>query len=65
MMILLICRLYFLFRTQDMEEKEKDLEQALETKEAETPEQAEKIEERASKLMEGKQIQRADSIDVL
>ena len=47
------------------EEKEKDLDQAAETKEVEAAERAEKIEEQASKLMEEKQIQSADSIDVL
>jgi heterodisulfide reductase subunit D len=48
-----------------MEEKEKDLDQAAETKEVEATERAEKIEEKANKLMEEKQIQSADSIDVL
>ena len=38
------------------------MDQASETKEIDAAEQAEKIEEQASKLMEGKQIQRADSI---
>ena len=47
------------------EEKEKDLDQAPETKEVEAAERAEKIEETANKLMEEKQVQSADSIDVL
>src|SRR4030066_712054 len=48
-----------------MEEKDKDLNQVSETKEAKAAERAQKIEEQSSKLMEEKQIQSADSIDVL
>lgn len=48
-----------------MEEKKKDLNQVQETREAESTDQSERIEERASRLMEEKQIQIADSIDVL
>jgi len=52
-------------RMQEMEEKEKDLDQTSETKKVEAAERAEKIEGQANKLMEEKQIQSADSIDVL
>jgi heterodisulfide reductase subunit D len=48
-----------------MEEKEKDLDQASQTKEVGAAERSEKIEEQAGKMMEEKQIRSADSIDVL